>query len=82
MMRTMRTTVDIPDDIHELLRYLAASRGQSMSATVTAIVEQAVTTVDDDARRHVERERASGLLVATGGPTRSAAEVARLAADG
>ena len=36
---SVRTTIDLPDDIHELVRYLAASRGESLGATIAAVLE-------------------------------------------
>ena len=52
-----------------------------MSATLTAIVQDVVSAVDDHDHRRVQRDTSSGLLVAVGGPTRTAADVARLAYD-
>lgn len=34
----MRTTIDLPDDLHELARQLAHDSGRSMSEVVTALI--------------------------------------------
>lgn len=77
----MRTTVDLPDDIHDLIKYLAASRDESVSATICEIVREAATTLPDERERRVTRDPKTQLLVATGGPVRSAADVAQLLND-
>ena len=61
----MRTTIDLPDEIHELARYLAASRGESLGSTIAAILREAIDTEDlaTTRERFVEAEPASGLLL-------------------
>ncbi len=80
----MRTTIDLPDEIHELARYLAASRGgESLGSTIAAILREAIDTEDlaTTRERFVEAEPASGLLTVGGGPVRRAGEVRSLAYD-
>ncbi|HMS14258.1 MAG: hypothetical protein V9E99_10250 [Microthrixaceae bacterium] len=79
----MRTTIDLPDDIHELVRYLAASRGESLGATIAAVLENVIDTEDrvTHAVRGVQIDPKSGLLSVSGGPLRRAAEVRSLAYD-
>lgn len=79
----MRTTIDLPDNIHELARYLAASRGESLGATIAAILEDVIDTEDraTSGVRDVQRDPRSGLLGVAGGPLRRSAEVRSLAYD-
>jgi plasmid stability protein len=79
----VRTTIDLPDDIHELVRYLAASRGESLGATIAAVLENVIDTEDrvTHAVRGVQIDPKSGLLSVSGGPLRRAAEVRSLAYD-
>ena len=39
---TMRTTIDLPEDIHRRLRSVARERRQSLSLTVTTILREAL----------------------------------------
>jgi len=80
---SVRTTIDLPDDIHELVRYLAASRGESLGATIAAVLENVIDTEDrvTHAVRGVQIDPKSGLLSVSGGPLRRAAEVRSLAYD-
>ena len=75
--------IDLPDDIHELVRYLAASRGESLGATIAAVLENVIDTEDrvTHAVRGVQIDPKSGLLSVSGGPLRRAAEVRSLAYD-
>lgn len=79
----MRTTIDLPDNIHELARYLAASRGESLGATIAAILEDVIDTEDraTSGVRGVHLDPRSGLLSVAGGPLRRSAEVRSLAYD-
>jgi len=79
----MRTTIDLPDEIHELARYLAASRGETLGSTIAAILAAAVDTEDHGATagRSLQRDPDSGLLTVAGGPTRRSGEVRSLAYD-
>lgn len=52
-MREVRTTVDLPDEIHRLASALARSRSQTLSQTIADILRRALapepgTTVDVD----------------------------------
>ncbi len=38
----MRTTIDLPDDLHRAARSLARDRGQSLSLTVSELVRRAL----------------------------------------
>lgn len=74
----MRTTIDVPDDVHNTLKAMAASRNESMGRTITAIV-RAVRDGDIVPGRRIERDQRTGRLVAVGGPQRSVEEVRQLA---
>jgi hypothetical protein len=39
----MRTTVDLPDDLHRAARSLAHDRGQSLSHTISELVRRALS---------------------------------------
>ncbi|MEZ5372233.1 MAG: hypothetical protein R2704_05775 [Microthrixaceae bacterium] len=76
----MRTTIELPDDVHLLLKDIAASRDESMGRTITAIL-RAVRDGDVVPGRRIERDQRTGRLVAVGGPQRSMEEVRQLAYD-
>ena len=76
----MRTTIDLPDDVHELLKYLANARGESMGATVASVV-RAAGQGDPPPTQRIERDPETGLLLLVGGTPRSDEEVRRLAYD-
>ena len=62
---------------------LAASRGESLGATIAAVLENVIDTEDrvTHAVRGVQIDPKSGLLSVSGGPLRRAAEVRSLAYD-
>ena len=43
----MRTTVDLPDDVHTIVVNIARDAKRSLSATIADIVERVVKGVDD-----------------------------------
>lgn len=73
----MRTTVTLPDDLHEQTTALARDIGKSFSETVALLLRR---SLDRTARPEV-REDASGLLVSTGGPAVTAEDVRALDDD-
>jgi hypothetical protein len=74
----MRTTVDLPDDLHRAARSLAHDRGQSLSQTISELVRRALSPNSGDER--VSVDPATGLpLVRLGIPVTT--EMARRAAD-
>ena len=46
----MRTTIDLPDDIHELARHLAYDSGRSMSEVVTDLIRGGLERRSDPPR--------------------------------
>ena len=60
----MRTTVDIPDDLHAILRSVARDRGTSLSQTVTDLVRERLHGGRErDVPRYVGRDEETGLPV-------------------
>jgi Arc/MetJ family transcription regulator len=43
-MQSMRTTVDLPDDIHDITMAIARDQGATFSQTVVALLRRAVGT--------------------------------------
>ena len=79
----MRTTIYLPDKIHELVRYLAASRGETLGTTIAAILEETIDTEHhaSSGARRVQLDSRSGLLSVAGGPIRQSADVRTMAYD-
>lgn len=74
----MRTTVDLPDDLHRAALSLARDRGQSLSRTVSELVRLALRP--EGGRGAVDRDASTGLpLVRLGHPVTT--EMVRAAAD-
>lgn len=76
----MQTTIDLPDDAFELLKYYSASREETMGETVAYFV-RAIRDGKFPSDRQITSDDETGLLLATGGPSRTAEEVRRLAFD-
>jgi hypothetical protein len=74
----MRTTVDLPDDLHRAARSLARDRGQSLSHTVSELVRRALSPNPGDERLGVDPETKLPL-VRLGVPVTT--EMVRRAAD-
>ncbi|MEO1062585.1 MAG: antitoxin [Actinomycetota bacterium] len=68
----MRTTVDLPDDIHQRAVALARDSGRSLSSTLAALVEAALTT---DPAGGVEVDDLTGLPLVRYGRIVTSAEV-------
>ncbi|MGH9118909.1 MAG: antitoxin [Acidimicrobiales bacterium] len=65
----MRTTIDLPDDLHRLMTAIANDRRQSLSQTVAEVLRR---TLQSDARPSVELDPATNLpLVRLGRPITS-----------
>jgi len=58
-MRSVRTTIDLPEDLHRVMAALARDRGQTLSQTVTDLLELALGESGID----VSVSPASGLPV-------------------
>jgi predicted transcriptional regulator len=50
----MRTTVDLPDDVHERAKRLAAERRQSLSATVAELTVRGLASLSEPATISVD----------------------------
>ncbi len=70
---TMRTTVDLPDDVHRRAVALARDSGRSLSATLAALVEEALTT---DPAGGIEVDEATGLPLVRHGRIVTSSDVA------
>ena len=57
----MRTTVDLPSNVHERARKLAAERGVSMSAMIAELAARGLSTLA--VPPHLDRDPESGLPV-------------------
>ena len=44
----MRTTIDLPDDLHDLARSLARDTGRTLSETVAMLIRRAVEPPSED----------------------------------
>ncbi|MGH9065723.1 MAG: antitoxin [Acidimicrobiales bacterium] len=74
----MRTTIDLPDDLHRAVSSLARDRGQSLSRTVSDLVGRALRTTTGGER--VSLDAATGLpLVRLGKPVTT--DMVRAAVD-
>jgi predicted transcriptional regulator len=71
----VRTTIDLPPDIHEAARALAHERHQSLSTTVVQLLRQAL---GDDGRVEVSTDPATGLPVVRVGRIVTSADVRAL----
>ena len=65
----MRTTIDLPDDVHELARRVARDRGVSLGEAVAALIRQNLGRAD---RLRVGTSTRTGLpTVSVGRPVTS-----------
>ncbi len=74
----MRTTVDLPDDLHRAATSLARDRGESLSKTVADLVRQALAP-KGDVRKVVVGEATGLPVVYVGMPVTT--EMVRAALD-
>lgn len=76
MMRSMRTTVDLPPAVHEQARRLADEQGRSLSAVVADLAVRGLAHLGEPVR--IETSPITGLPVIRIGRPVTAAEVADL----
>jgi hypothetical protein len=59
----MRTTVDLPDDLHRILSSLSRDRGQSLSRTVSELLRSTLTRTSPTATTEgrLTRDTSTGL---------------------
>jgi predicted transcriptional regulator len=75
----MRTTVDLPDDVHERAKQLASERRQSLSATVTELAIRGLASLGEPATISVDP--VSGLPTLTLGRRVTSQDVAQALDD-
>ncbi len=63
MMHTVRTTVDLPPDVHQRAKRLAAERHQSLSATLADLMIRGLASMGEPAT--VSTDPISGLPTLT-----------------
>ena len=74
-MRLMRTTIDLPEDVHRVALAIARDRGETLSATITSLVRAAL----GDARSvSISHDRRTGLPVVRIGRTITSDDVRSL----
>lgn len=74
----MRTTVDLPDDLHHAAKSLAYERRQTFSQAVAEIMRRGIS---GSPRREIQTDPVTGLLVLRGGPLVTSDDVAALLDD-
>jgi predicted transcriptional regulator len=75
----MRTTIDLPDDLHRAVTVIARDRHQTLSRTVESLMRAALT---HDDRTPVEIDPDSGLPTVRIGRRITADDVAAIEDDG
>lgn len=75
----MRTTIDLPPDLHQLTTALARNRKQTLSQTVAEILRRALLSDDGP---EVTQDAATGLPVVRLGRPITSDDVAALEDDG
>lgn len=73
----MRTTIRLPDDLHEQTKSLARDTGQTLSSTIVMLLRRALAR---DARPDLV-EGVDGLLISRGGQPVTAEDVRALDDD-
>jgi hypothetical protein len=75
MVRVMRTTINLPEDLHQQTKGLARDLGQSLSETIAMLLRRAM---GHDHAPEVTTDAASGLPTVTLGRPVSAEDVRSL----
>ncbi len=73
----MRTTIDLPDDLHEVARQLAHDRRESMSKVVADLMRRGMSPTDQEPLFTIRR----GVPIISVGHTVTAEDVASLEDD-
>lgn len=76
----MRTTIDLPDDLHRAATLIARDRRQSLSRTVASLLRSALTA--EQPNRSVEVDEETGLPTLHVGKQIAAEDVATAVDDG
>jgi hypothetical protein len=74
----MRTTIDLPDDLHQLTTAVARSRHQTLSQTIAEILRRSLLT---DVEERIGRDETTGLPVVRLGRPITAEDVSRAEDD-
>jgi hypothetical protein len=74
----MRTTIDLPEDLHRIARTIARDTSQSMSETVAELMRRGLGETQGT---WLERSPVTGLLVIHGGRTITSEDVKALEDD-
>ncbi len=74
----MRTTIDLPDDLHQTAKALARDRNQTLSQAVSELMRRGI---DGQSRHEVVTDPRTGLLVLRGGPFVTSEDVATILDD-
>ena len=72
----MRTTVDLPPELHNRVKQLASATHRSLSITVAELAARGLASMSEPAR--LTTDSISGLPVIDGGRLLTSAEVAEL----
>lgn len=75
----MRTTIDLPDDLHEITRSIARDRGTSLSETVATLLRRALGESAEEPRIYISPR--TGLPVVHFGRTITTEDVRALDDD-
>ena len=78
MMHLMRTTIDLPDDLHRVAKALAHDRRQTLSEAVAEIMRRGIA---GSPRLELVPDPVTGFLIVRGGPFVSSEDVATLLDD-
>lgn len=78
MMHQMRTTIDLPDDLHDQARSLARDTGMTLSQTVVSLLRRALS---GGTAAEVSRDPATGLPAIRVGRPVTSEDVRRLEDD-
>lgn len=76
----MRTTIDLPDDLHQAAMLIARDRHQTLSRTVASLMRSALA--GDKRQATIEVDPDSGLPTLSVGRPITAEDVAAVDADG
>jgi hypothetical protein len=78
MMHGMRTTIDLPDDLHQLAKSLAHDRRQTFSEAVVELMRRGITGSEPVT---FETDPRTGFRVMHGGPLVTSEDVRALEDD-
>ena len=77
-MHLMRTTIDLPDDLHRVAKALAHDRRQTLSEAVAEIMRRGIA---GSPKRELVTDPVTGFLILRGGPLVTSDDVAALLDD-